>query len=104
MVRHDNSSPEEVGILGLFRESDVLLQCAAWLTAWLVLPAWLAIRGHGVGAFLICALISGMLLSIGDFWDRDAHTDAQPFACYMAVSCLAVLLTGGIVFSAASLL
>lgn len=79
---------------------QLLVETVSWLAAWLILPAWLAFRGANASDFLVYALGAGMLLSAGIAADRSGALDESgDMTWFAAVSCLAVLLVGGAVFT-----
>ena len=82
---------------------QLLVETLSWLTAWLILPAWLAVRGADGSGFLLYAAGAGMLLSAGIAADRPAAFDQLgDMAWFAVVSCLAVLVVGGAVFTLTS--
>jgi hypothetical protein len=91
--------------LPLARNNDwadlaALLQVACWLSAWLLLPAWLGLRGAPASAFLSYACGAGLLTACGAIGANSASFLSHPrFAALFAAAVLiAVLLLGGIVF------
>ncbi len=101
-----DASPRSTGASELLiQDLQLLVETLCWLAAWLLLPAWLAFRGAGATGFLLYALGAGMLLSAGIAADRsDAFEQRGDIAWFAAVSCLAVLVVGGGVFTLTSAL
>jgi hypothetical protein len=77
----------------------------AWLSGWLLIPAWLAVRGSDITIFLSFAPVAGLLLATGVAADRGrSFNDLDHFLWLVRMTCLAILLVGGAVFGLASLL
>jgi hypothetical protein len=78
---------------------QLAFETLSWLAGWLILPAWLAIRGVGPVAFLAYGLGAGLLLSLGVAADRnDRFHDRDHMIWFAAISCVAILIIGGGVF------
>lgn len=99
-----NASTKSTGASELpIHDLQLLVETLSWLAAWLILPAWLALRGADGSDFLLFSLGAGMLLSGGIAADRPAAFDQLgDLAWFAAVSCVAVLVVGGAVFTLAS--
>jgi hypothetical protein len=82
---------------------QLAFETLSWLAGWLILPAWLAMRGVGPVAFLGYGLGAGLLLSLGVAADRSAcFHDRDHVIWFTGVSCLAILIVGGGVFTLVS--
>jgi hypothetical protein len=84
---------------------QLLVETTSWVVAWLVLPAWLAIREASAADFLLYAVGGGLLLAFAVAIDRPggfAHVDE--IGWFAAASVMAILLVGGVIFTAATLL
>ncbi|TFI58589.1 hypothetical protein E2493_09190 [Sphingomonas parva] len=78
-----------------------LVEAACWISAWLVLPAWLGWRGAGIGQYAIYAAGAGSILAAGVIGTNPGQfrSDRCFAGEFTLAAVLAVTLIGGAVFA-----
>ena len=105
LMRNKQRSASTRGLKDVLTQTDVLLEIFCWITAWRILPAWLASRGITLTDFIFYAIGAGLLLSVGGVANGSPSFNGPlALAGYAVTSCLTILLAGGFVFGVASAL